>query len=235
LTKPGIYFEPAIKKKKKALKMLVAIPSPRDIQSFNDAVKNCLYDYDKLWVKHISEEQKPYTIIRNYFLEHNYYSHLAILPDDVIIHRHGIEKLVSNVMSDRSKYKVMMGIFNCDIGSPFVGCCMNLPSLSRMGREHNFLWRVQVEGKGILQVAWAGTPFAILDGRLLRDGIVSLKNDAEATGKPNMSGCCQDVVLANELAQHKIPLYIDSEALFLHLKGSPEAELLPVEKWLVDH
>jgi hypothetical protein len=234
--KPGLYLERAVHKPgKRRFNMLVAIPSPRDIPAFYQATRECLFDYDRFWVKHIPEEKEPYTIIKDYFLEHykqRGYTHLAILPDDVIIHRQGVKRLVRVIGKNPDKYKVLMGTFNCEVGSAFVGACPNLPSLNRMTREHNFFWAKELEGKGIMQVGWCGTPLAIIRADLIVKGILSLQNDAKANNL--YLGCCQDVVLANELAAHKIPLYIDTDVRFFHLKGSPEGEIHP-ELWDKPH
>jgi len=63
-------------------KPLIFIPSPRNIQKFNDAIARI--NEPKLWVKYYPEEH-AYQIARDYFLEHKQYTHLVILPDDLLI------------------------------------------------------------------------------------------------------------------------------------------------------
>ena len=61
---------------------LIFVPSPRNIQKFNESTANI--KADKLWIKFYPEEH-AYQVARDYFLEHNQYTHLVVLPDDLLI------------------------------------------------------------------------------------------------------------------------------------------------------
>lgn len=214
--------------KNKKFNLLVGIPSPRDIPAFREGVDKTLSQYDKLWAKGFKEAELPYSRIRQYFLDHwqdgAKYTHLGILPDDVILNEKGVNKLINDVIEHPKKYKVIMGMFPTEWGSSKVALTPEVPLLDMSLRYHNFYEYEQVKGKGIIKVGWCGTPFAIISGDLIASGIVSLQNDSK-WNRHLGTGCCQDVVLANELASHNIPLYVDTDVLFLHLKGLPVAEV----------
>lgn len=61
---------------------LIFIPSPRDLPVFLEATAkiNC----DKLWLKYYNQED-AYRMARDWFLPNKQYTHLVILPDDLII------------------------------------------------------------------------------------------------------------------------------------------------------
>jgi hypothetical protein len=213
------YFERATEPEKAKLKMLVCIPSPRDIEQFFDSVKSSLTAYDKVWIKYYQQKDRPYSVLRRSFLRHANragYTHLAILPDDLVIHREGVDKLVGNVVSNPNIYNVMMGSCNVELGSPFVAITKNLPSMIRSQRVYQWYTAEEVKGKGIMKVKHCGTPFAIIS-RYAFDRI-SLDNDRRWNNNNDSVGYSEDIVLSHDLAKRKIPIYVDCSVQFLHLK-----------------
>jgi hypothetical protein len=61
---------------------ILFIPSPRNIVAFEEATAKV--KADKLWIKFYPEKE-AYDIARDWFLDHSAYSHIAILPDDLLI------------------------------------------------------------------------------------------------------------------------------------------------------
>lgn len=200
--------------------MLVAIPSPRDIPEFRVALHRSMPGYDKVWFKNYSESEYPYTKIRDYFLEHynnkeggrRRYTHLAILPDDVILHKEGVDKLIQNVKEDPKK-QVMMGTFSWKHEPDILATCSNLPARERKHRIYDLYRKNDV--KGIIAAGWCGTPLAIIDGELISQGVVTLENDLR--WNPGAGhGSSQDVVLAHDLAAHNIKLWVDTDVYFIN-------------------
>lgn len=72
----------------KKTKPLIFIPSARDLPDFVPPS-----NYDKLWVKYF-DQQEAYTVGRQWFLEHEEYTHLVIVPDDLITTNLDIERLM---------------------------------------------------------------------------------------------------------------------------------------------
>ena len=61
---------------------LIFIPSPRNVPLFREATAHI--EAEKLWVKYHAEED-AYKVARDYFLDNKRFTHLVILPDDLII------------------------------------------------------------------------------------------------------------------------------------------------------
>lgn len=218
-----IIFEPAkktIKQKERKIGMLVAIPSPRDIPEFKKSVDECLQAYDKVWFKYFHQASNPYLLIKDFFLKRPRYTHLAIIPDDLVLNKQGVEKLIDNVVSDPQKYRVIMGtciVDNTHFGEKHLAFTKNLPDLDRHKRKYYWYRRKQVKGKGIMQVPHCGTPFAILSKDVVK--LVSLDNDLRWNNGLQSIGMSEDVVLSHDLERLGIPIYVDTDVFFEHLKG----------------
>ena len=65
------------------MKMLICIPKVRQIEEFDNAVNDCLQEFDKLFINYFPSYEARH-LIKEYFLKYEEYTHLAILPDDMI-------------------------------------------------------------------------------------------------------------------------------------------------------
>jgi len=81
---------------------IIFVPSPRDLPEFLEATAkiNC----DKLWLKYHPQEE-AYVIAREWFLTNKQYTHLVILPDDLIITQDDFDTLCE----DAKKFDVVSG------------------------------------------------------------------------------------------------------------------------------
>jgi hypothetical protein len=200
---------------------LIIIPSPRDIQSVKDAIDKCLKKYDKVWFKYWTQKAQPYKYIKQYFLKRTQYTHLVLLPDDLIINQEGVDRLFSTVSKEPDKYKVLMG--DCPISytdKTYCSFTKNLPALEHSRRYYDWVKIEEVKGKGIIQVIHSGTPFAIFK----RNVVEKLSFDSDYKWNlGNTYGSSEDVVISNELTNMLVPIYVDTDARFIHLKDSQEA------------
>lgn len=91
------------------IKPLICIPSPRDIPEFKYSMEKI--SLDKYWVKYYSEPE-AYDKIRSFFLEHDEYTHMILLPDDLI----SSSMAINHLMVDATVYEcpVVSGISNID-------------------------------------------------------------------------------------------------------------------------
>lgn len=202
---------------KDKLNPLVAIPSPRDIPEFRQAADECLSGFDRVWFKYWPQSTEPYKHIRDYFLKRTQYTHLIILPDDLVVNIIGVTRLLLSVYAEPTKYLVLMG--NCQVqwGSLLFALTHNLPSLKRQDRIYAWwtLNDVETVTTNIVQVPHCGTPFAILAREVVEK--VSFDNDKKWNN--DTVGFSEDVVLSHELHDLGIPLYVDTSVIFQHLKG----------------
>jgi hypothetical protein len=81
---------------------LIFVPSPRDIPEFLEATAKI--ECDKLWLKYYNEDD-AYRMAREWFLKNEQYTHLVILPDDLIITQSNFDTL----LDDAEYYEVVSG------------------------------------------------------------------------------------------------------------------------------
>ena len=202
-------------------KLLVAIPSPRNIKRFAAAVDEFLQQYDIAWFKFFPQSAEPYRKIKNYFLSRKY-SHLAILPDDLIVNE-DVSKIVDLVERLPDRFRVVMGNCNVEYGSDCCAFTRSLPALERENRHYDWYTYREIERfkKQPLRAAHAGTPFAILRRDVVE--LASFDNDLQWNKYHATEGTSEDVVLSWDLSRLKIPLYVHTGTNFLHLKGNSES------------
>lgn len=106
-----------------APKLLIAVPSPRKIKQFKEKLDILNTKYDVFIVKNDFIEVNAYKSIRDFFLQHIEYTHLAILPDDLLVDMRHVDKLVDDLK--QYDYAVLSGICNF--------ACTNRRMFEKMG------------------------------------------------------------------------------------------------------
>ena len=91
-------------------KLLVAIPSPRDIKEVTENWTT--YDYDCIVVKYALQHE-AYKHLREYFLEHEEYTHFCIMPDDLVVTSEQLNDLWECATIE-DNYPVLSGICPVD-------------------------------------------------------------------------------------------------------------------------
>jgi len=190
-----------------ALKLLIGIPSPRDIPQFIEAIAKI--PYDKVWIKNAGMELEPYKRMRDFFLSHKEYTHLAICSDDLIVHPEGVEQLIDRA----EEYPLIMGICNVDINDHPDG----LMAISRIepagkeeGRRYHFYRRSELDG--IIRVPWAGFAFAIFR----RDIVEKIKFDDDGRWNYGRHVGANDIAMCHDLNELDIPIMVDTSVYFYH-------------------
>jgi hypothetical protein len=192
---------------------LIFIPSPRDISVFTESVK--LLIYDKYWVKYYPEPT-AYQLARKFFLQGNY-SHLIILPDDLIVRQSQIDMLIEDIK--QNNYPVISGITNVDARQSTIGkYCISkrLPAVERL-TEDSYDWFTEFERdqylnvykKPIVQVKHIGFPLAFV-----RRDVVKRLEFRPLT----QYNCCLDVQFCYDCRNTGIPIYVDLRVVGKHLK-----------------
>lgn len=77
------------------MKPLICVPSPRQIPEFQEAINKI--DCPKLFAKYYPEP-KAYEILREMFLDATDYTHMVIIPDDLIVSTHDFGTLGFDLM-----------------------------------------------------------------------------------------------------------------------------------------
>jgi hypothetical protein len=195
---------------------LIFIPSPRDIQEFIESVEYGLSKYDRFWVRYLPEAQ-AYNIAKKFFLEHEQYTHLVILPDDLIVTQKHIDQLVEDIKE--RDYEVLSGICAVDelpINKGKYAVCQNAnPSLADLSiKSYDYLTTEQRDaylkyGFPIINVRYAGFPLIFIR----RDVIEKI--DFRPIPYYN---CCPDVQFCYDCEALGISLFVDLRVVGNHLK-----------------
>jgi hypothetical protein len=195
------------------VKPLIFIPSPRDISLFKQSVA-LLDKYDRYWVKYLPENE-AYSRARTKFLNENY-THLVILPDDLIVTSQQVEMIVEDVK--RNDYAVISGITNVDIREKNRGkYCVSKdrPLLDNL-TEDSYHWLTEEErqqhllyNQPIIEVMHVGFPLTFI-----RKDIVQ---KIQFKVLPKYS-CCIDVQFCLDCYLLGIPIFVDLRVVGYHLK-----------------
>jgi len=210
-------------------KLLIAIPSPRDIPEFERAVEDI--PHDKIWIKYVTYDDipNPYQRFVNYFKRHKEYSHLAILPDDLIPTPDVIERLVNHA---KDGLRCVTGYSNMDMNDmDRYPICYNDVTPQRQGRDYQFLTKETLPDD-LFQARWQGTSFMILD----RDLVNRLEwiGDMVDGANPGMGIQAFDVGICYQLNKMNIPIWVDPKCWMLHMRygGEKKTGLEPKDVWI---
>ncbi len=201
---------------------LLVSPSPRDIREVYEALKET--GYDRLYAKYYPEKT-AYNLLRDYFLDHEEYTHLVICPDDLIIKTNDIAHLVH--ILEKHDFPVLSGVCNVDNGAnkDLLNITFNLPHPRRMvperkqvgWRHYHWVHKDQKFQTELLPFLFSG--FAAMFIR--RDVVKRYKFTADATqnSTPSLITEAIDVMFANVCAIEGIPQMVDTAVRMEHLKG----------------
>lgn len=203
---------------------LLFIPSPRFIEQFYNATENL--EIDKLWMKYYPQ-QEAYSLARDWFLNHQEYNSLIILPDDLLVKQESINQLIE----DSEFYSVISGYCNNTAGETThvdsdiaIGTLPPNPPLR--GRYHEFRWNSLVTLENMVKVGPAIIPvlhqgFALT---LLKRKIV------QRIPFRTSEGCCVDSCLSLDFDHRNIPQWVDLRVKSEHLKTNPDILLVGKER-----
>lgn len=202
---------------------MLCSPSPRNLKNVYNALK--LTGYPRLYAKYYPEKT-AYNLMRQWFLDHDEYTHFVICPDDLIIEKEHIDVLIKDL--EMTQYATLSGVCNVDLGDnkDKLNITENLPHPTRMVPERKQVgWRfyswvprnIRFE-KPIIRVPFSG--FAAMF--ISRDVIKRYKfiDDAKMNGTPDLLTGAIDVMFCNLCAIENIPQMVDTRVRMKHLKGS---------------
>lgn len=198
------------------MKPLIASPSPREIPEFQQAIGE-LPD-DILLVKYY-EEPMAYKIIQAAFKQNTQYTHLVILPDDVIVKRYQYQKLRGQV--EWNDYTVLSGTCNQNVAYPDISVTMKrLPHrINDVWEPYEYLTYKQLDKykeKPVQQMGFEG--FACCFIR--RDIVEELSFEPYNLYK-NTQAQGFDYKMALDCEQNLIPIWVDTSVRLQHL-GVPQ-------------
>jgi hypothetical protein len=210
------------------LRLLIGILKGHDNPGFdNSDMDTTLEKFDKIIYWYYSSWVARH-MLKDTFLRSPEYSHLAILPDDVIIPPESIDILLDDL--SREDYPFLCGSANLDNteeGKKTLTVSLNLtsPSLLRYDFiiEGSELYKKLLNSPQPIIVKHMGDPFPIIRRDIVNQ--LSFDNVASYNGVHDEYGCCEDVMMSYELDKLGIPIYCDLRARMNHLKISDEESI----------
>lgn len=211
---------------------LLTILHPRHIPQVVESL-NTIDTYDKLWVGRYRFYHATRYILK-FFIKHREYTHIVLIADDMVFPRHYIDTLVRDIVFN-PQIEVIGCPINVDIsdkGLTNYGLSMfDIPAKDRNLRVYNWLPMKFAPQTGIHPVAHQGAALQFISRRLIENKTVTLLNDLmspivkyenkdylEIVERPEIHGCCEDVVRSHELAEAGIKQYVDFSLPIKHLK-----------------
>ena len=213
----------------KKVNLLIVSPSPRKIKSFEIKVKKLNQKYDIYLERCNFDEVDAYKQCRDFFLQHTEYTHMAILPDDLLVDVKHVDQLVADL--EQFDYNVLSGICNFAASTKnFMNRMTCIPyshygavdQLAKTGRFDYFrqtMTRADLEKlrkdmekkpNRIIRVALSNFPFTIIKRHVVEKIEFGM----------NLMGV--DTVFFQSLLNKGIPAYADLDVEMLHLKGIEE-------------
>ncbi len=188
---------------------LIGIPSPRDIPEFKQHIDQL--KIDKLWLKYYKELDACLRMQR-YFLKHPEYTHLIVIPDDLIVKQYDLTRLL--VALHRHDYAVLSGICNVD-NSPETKGKYNICDLQHLPTADPVM-RQYVWMSNRSKLVRKGQPFRV---SYMGFAMVAIRRDiVERLPFRSDGHCCLDTMFCWDCAQLKIPIYVDPKINMYHMK-----------------
>jgi hypothetical protein len=192
---------------------------------------------DKLYIKYYAYPH-PHRIARDFFLEHEEYTHLIIHPPDLIVKAPHFF-LLKNDLEYHDFLEVLGGVCNVDMGENIDkwNICFNLPSLGIHKRVYQWVKKRRFD-PSIIRVRHCGNSFMFVS----RAVVENLKDES---GRPGLDGTdlydkdgfAPDLFFCTSCYKSNIPIYVDTEVQMVHLRfegdmlvGKREPQTLYV-KW----
>lgn len=209
---------------------LIVIPSPRDIPDFKESM-NTITKYDKLWVKYHYPEITAYKRIRHEFLTNDEYTHLVIVPDDLIITQDKLDILINDYSHiQAAEDTIITGYSNVDT-TRFKDCaniCLNRVSNFRFQRVYSwitlqdmqeFLQNVtkpEIQESYLMTVGFAGFACFVIPRKIVEHR--RFRNDSNSG--EDIDGCCVDSCFCNDILDENYRILCDIRCRFYHMKIS---------------
>ncbi len=223
-----LIYTVAIKKKPvffKNMKPLIFVISPRDIPEFQQAADK-IQKYDKYWVKYFWPAPYAYRNARDFFLQNKEYTHLIMLPDDLIATEYDIDTLLAHIQKN-PQIKIISGHCNLDSEKKkdYTNVCLLPVSDDRKNRhyawitfdEFNIWSQFNKDENGLVKVKFSGYPLMVIDREVVEK--IQFRNDLEPDGI-HPRGCCLDVTFCADALRAGYDIYVDPAIRLKHLKLS---------------
>jgi len=153
----------------------------------------------------------PHNIARDFFLEHEEYTHLIIQPQDLLVTEEDYHKLFWDVY--RHDYPVIGGVCNVErvgLKAGLMNCCIKCPNRNRNYRKYDW---IPFGDLGIIKVGFMGMTFPFIKRSVLERHLIE--------GDFIFKGCdgkeiYPDLNFCNGCKELDIPIHVDTDVKMIH-------------------
>lgn len=190
-----------------------------DLEQVTDSLKTIPCDQ-----LHISYFKYPYPhiIAEDFFHAHKEYTHLILLPNDLVFTKDNYESMLKTI--ETNDYDVFCGVCNVDIGKyrDKLNITSNLPVIGPYYQRRYFWISKNKYPNIILKVPFAGFPAMWVKRQVLEQTRINwlspqLKGKNHAIWE-NQGGYSNDLAFCHNLNQLGIPIYCDTSVNMVHLR-----------------
>jgi hypothetical protein len=209
--------------------LLLTSPSPRKIKPFERKIEALNEKYDIFLVKHDFDEINAYRTIRNFFLEHKEYTHMALIPDDLLVDVKHVDKLVEHITGQGfNDYPVISGVCNfaCTNKKFFNNMAMieygkidAQAQLEKTGRYDYFKHIMSRERYNHLKEKMKDKPNRIIRVIFSAFPLTIIRRDVMEKIEFGMNLMGVDTVFFQSCIKAGIPTFADLDVQTLHLMG----------------
>jgi GT2 family glycosyltransferase len=224
------------------IKTLIAVPSPRDIVIFKNALDK-IEGVDKLIVKY-HPENEAYNTIETYFLEHkDKYNFLCLIPDDLIVRNKDFQALIQTIedYGGPEKIPVLSGVCNLDNvpGKSSILCICQDSVIHPQRRRRNWQWMdmrsadwLEFKKERLREVKFSGFACQFIRRDIVEK--IGLHGDLHYNELHRQAQDYSfDVIFCWLCLQAGIPIYVNPQVQMLHLRGSDHREVKGIQPLLV--
>ena len=187
---------------------LLVIFKVRDLPEFYESIEILTTNIDKLYVEYYPQ-MEAYDHARYFFLGHKIYTHMIILPDDLVVTQNDIDVLLDNAKN----YDVIGGWCNVDNTDFKDYACISMslpPNPPYTGKTAGYKFKTiqsLINQQGIIQVMHQGWAPCIINREVIKQ--IPFRSSR---------GCCMDSTFSLDLYENGIKQYVNLAVRTKHLK-----------------
>lgn len=196
------------------INILFGCPSPRDIKQVLD--EHPLLPCDIYVVKY-KPEWDAYFEIREFFLVHKEYTHLAIASDDVLVKPVHIRKIIADIKEhDPEVISGMMNVNQDDLEIMNITPKGQIPNPDNSKRKYDWMKKSELKGKGIIEVGFNGFALTVIRRNVVEQ--IPFDSDGPWNGMDNRSRGSLDVAFGWHCHELGIKQLVDTDINIMHLR-----------------
>lgn len=190
-------------------------------------------DADKLQVSYFKYPY-PHRIIEDYFLTHKQYTHLIMIPNDLVYNNSNFQRTKDAI--EKHDYPVLSGLCNVDLKTHKTdyNVCFKLPDLAYVNRRYRWLansTRMELIRRGarFVKVMFAGYPAICIRRDVLDKVRLNFLNDTIKNNSlpiwESRGGFANDLIFCHNINDKGIELICDLKNTMLHFRYEGKSQI----------